>query len=377
MRRAYTLVAFRTLVLVALAASAALLYDYTQPLPAFCQSGGGCETVRQSQFAYVLGVPQPVIGLIAFVVLLAGSFKPHAWRARYLTIIATVGAVLAVGFLGIQAFALHAFCYLCVVVDTSTVVLAALAWLHRGAPDGTDGALPNMAWGLLALLGVSAPYMFAQVQPRADVPDAVARSWQSGKLTIVELSDFECPFCRTLHPNLLEALKPYGDRVRVERVTVPLPMHKNARTASRAYVCAREQGQGEPMADALFAASDLTEAGCRSVAGGLSSHGLDLSLFDKCLASPEAEAMVEADLRKAKEIGFKGLPTLWIGSQVLIGLRSAEDLQTTIDAELKGKAAAVPQVPQGWLWGALLVIFAGAAGYAARAGSSKSAEAQA
>lgn len=365
MRRAYTLVAFRTLVLVALAASAALLYDYTRPLPAFCQSGGGCETVRQSQFAYVFGVPQPVIGLLAFVVLLVGSFQPHAWRAKYLTAIATLGGVLGLAFLAIQAFQLHAFCYLCVAVDSSAVLLAVLAWLHRTTRDNEEGALAPMGWGLLALAGVCAPYLFAQMQPRPDVPTAIAALWKPGRLNIVEMSDFECPFCRMLHGDMTEALKPYGDRVHFERITVPLPMHKNARIASRAYVCARVQGKTEAMADRLFNAKDLTEAGCRAIASDLASAGLDLAAFDKCFSGPQSESMVEADVAKAKQITYKGLPTTWIGTQVLIGRRSAGEIQATIDVELDGSRKAAPQVPQGWLWGALLVAFASAAGYAA------------
>ncbi len=365
MRRTYTLVAFRTLVLVALSASAALLYDYTRPLPAFCQSGGGCEAVRQSAFAHIFGVPQPVIGLLAFVVLLGGSFAAHPWRAKYLTAIATLGAVLALGFLAIQAFVVHAFCYLCVVVDSSTVLLAALAWLHRSAPEGNDGALSNTSWGMLALVSVLAPYLFAQMQPRPEVPAPVARMWEPGKLNIVELSDFECPFCRMLHGDLRKALEPYGDRVHLERLTVPLPMHQHARTAARAYVCARVQNMGEAMADRLFTASDLSEAGCRAIATQLASGGLDLAAFDKCFSGPDSETMVAHDVDIAKQITFKGLPTLWIGSQVLIGARSADDIRATIDAELGAARRPAPQVPQGWLWGGLLALFAVAAGYAA------------
>jgi len=365
MRRAYTLVAFRTLVLVALAASAALFYDYTRPLAAFCESGGGCETVRHSSFASVLGVPQPLVGLVAFVVLLGGSFKPHAWRAKYLTALATLGAVLAVGFIVIQAVVLHAFCHLCVVVDTSAVLLAAVAWMHRYAPEGTDGSIPPFGWGLAALAAVSAPYMFAQMQPRPDVPPAVASMWKAGHLNIVELSDFECPFCKLLHKDLKEALEPYGDRVHFERVTVPLPMHQHARTASRAYLCARVQGKGEQMAHLLFESNNVSEPACRAIAESLGKDGLDLVAFGKCFGGPESEAMVDAELQKAKAITFKGLPTMWVGSQVLIGYRSAEDIRTTIDAELNGGAGSVPQVPQGWLWGGLAVVFAGVAGYGA------------
>jgi uncharacterized membrane protein/protein-disulfide isomerase len=364
MSRASTLVAFRTLVLVALAASAALLYDYTKPIAAFCQSGGGCETVRQSPFAYVFGVPQPVIGLTAFVLLLVGSFQPHAWRARYLTAIATVGAVAALVFLGIQAFVLHAFCHLCVVVDTCAIALGVIAWLHRSAKGDSDGALPAFGWSLLAVVAASAPYLFGQMQPKPDVPAAVVALWKPGKLNIVEMSDFECPFCRLLHADMHDALEPYGDRVRVERLTVPLPMHRNARTASRAYVCARVQGKADEMADLLFKAGDLTDQGCRALAKELAAQGLDPTAFEKCFSGPESEAMVEADVRKAKAITFKGLPTLWIGSQMLIGRRSAEEIRAAIDEELQGKQSAVPRVAQGWLWAGLLALFASAAGYA-------------
>ena len=360
--------------LVALAASAALLYDYTRPLPAFCQSGGGCDAVRHSQFAYVLGVPQPIIGLFAFVVLLGGSFRPHAWRAAYLTPIATLGGILGVAFLAIQAFKIGAFCNLCLVVDSASIALAMLAWLHRASPTGTDGALSTTSWGVLALVAVSAPLIFAQLRPVPPVPVAVAKLWSPGHLNIVELSDFECPFCRLLHASLKSVLASYGDRVNLVRVTTPLPGHKNARIASRAYLCAKAQGKGEDMADALFVNDDISDLGCRAISASLA--GLDRPAFDACYVAPSSDALVEAELRRAKEIGYKGLPTMWVGTELLLGNRSPEDLRAAIDGGLNGNRGSGPNIPQSWLWGGLCVLFAATAGFAAfsKGASNSSAE---
>lgn len=354
MRRAITLVILRALLLVILTASAALLYDYTRPLPAFCEAGAGCDAVRASSFAYILGIPQPAFGLLAYLVVFGITLAGHERRAKLLFPVAVLGAVMGVAFLAIQAFVIGRFCSLCVVVDVASVLVAVVAWLHRKAP-GHDGGVPRFAWSLLGACAVVVPLIFGAARPEPPVPAAVARFWVPDKLTIVEMSDFECPYCRILHPSLKEALEPYGDKVQLVRLSVPLSSHPRARDAARAYACAKKLGRGEQMAHALFTSEDLSEQGCRAAAD---RAGLPQDAFRACFESEQSEKLMMRDVELAKAITFRGLPTLWIGTKSFIGARNVEDLREAIDEQLAGDDAKTASLPQHWMWILLSVVLA-------------------
>ena len=346
MRRASTLVILRALVLVILTASAALLYDYTRPVPAFCEAGAGCDVVRASSFAYILGIPQPVIGLLAYMAVFGITLLGHQRRAKLLFPVAALGGVLGTAFLALQAFVIGRFCSLCVVVDVASVLVAVVAWFHRRAP-GHDGAVPRFAWSLLGACGVVIPLLFGAARPDPPVSAAVARFWVPGKVTIVEMSDFQCPYCRILHPALKEAVEPYGDKVRLVRLSVPLLSHPRARGAARAYACAKKLGRGEQMADALFSTKDLSEQGCRASA---ERAGIPLDAFGTCFDSDESETLMMKDAELAKAISFRGLPTLWVGSKELLGAYGVEELREVIDEQLAGDDVKTASIPQHWLW---------------------------
>lgn len=353
MRRALTLAVLRTLVLVVLAASAALLYDYTQPLPAFCEAGAGCEAVRASSFAYILGIPQPAIGLLAYVVVFAATLTRHETRCKYLPPMAIIGGVLGIAFLIIQGGIIKQFCALCVVVDSCSIAVAVLAWVIRNA-EGHDGAVPRFVWASSAAIAIVVPLVFGASQPEPPAPPAVARFWVPGKVTIVEMSDFQCPFCRILHPALKQTIEAYGDRVKFVRLSVPLKSHPQARVAAKAYACAKLVGRGEEMAHELFEAKDLSEPSIRDAS---KRAGLDQAEFDSCFSGDRGQEAMMKDVQLAREITFKGLPTLWIGDRQVVGARSAEELSTLIDEQLAGGAQPVRQLPHGWMWTLLGLVF--------------------
>jgi protein-disulfide isomerase/uncharacterized membrane protein len=370
MPRAPILVLIRVCALVALAVSAALLHDYTRPLPAFCAEGAGCDQVRQSAYSSILGVPTPVVGVLAFVALFALTLLPHERRRRLMVPVAVLGGVFGAAFLAIQALVLHVFCKLCIVVDLAAVLAAVGGVLYAWKGErGDDGAVSARHWAIAAAVAFVAPFFFGYLQPPPPVKPAILRFWQPNKVTIVELSDFQCPFCRVLHPELAKAIASYPGRVNLVRLTVPLDNHQHAKTASRAYLCAKDQGKGEVMADALFEASDMTETGCEALAGKL--DGLDQAAYKKCFADPKTAERVQAERQLAqREIGFHGLPTLWIGKQQLVGARSEKDLREAIDKQLEGGDGLQPNVSPVWLW-TLLMAGIGAVGVRAVRGAKR------
>jgi uncharacterized membrane protein/predicted DsbA family dithiol-disulfide isomerase len=361
MARASLLVVFRFLVLIALAVSAALLHDYSVPMPAFCAAGEGCDKIRESAFAHIGGLSTPLLGVLAFAGLYTLSIAGHDIRRRWMVPVAAAGALAALGFLCVQAFLEHTFCKLCVVVDTSAVLAAVVVIAYRfKGNQGHDGSVSRPWWIAAGLLAVVAPFLFAWMQPPPPVAPAIARYWQPGKVNVVELSDFECPFCRLQHLDLKAALESYGDRVNFVRVTAPLPGHTHARSATRAYFCAKDQNLGEPMADALFAADDLSTDGLRAIATRMQSNGLTLDSFERCFADPRTEERVSEAVRTARdEIGFKGLPTLWIGSVSVIGRRSVQELRSLLEQQAQGGSRFRPTASAAWLWTLLVVGFVG------------------
>ncbi len=130
---------------------------------------------------------------------------------------------------------------------------------------------------------------------------------KNAKVTIVEYSDFECPFCGRFHPTIKEALAKYGKDIRVVYRHFPLTsIHPQAQPAAEASECAAEQGKFWEFADKLFANQGaLNDAYYKSAAREL---GLNGSKFDSCVSSRKYQAKVEADIASGNAAGVQGTP---------------------------------------------------------------------
>ncbi len=316
-----------------LGASLASLVDYLSPIPTFC-AASGCETVRTSAWAYPLGIPMPVFGVVFFAAMIVLALVA---RPRLRMVLALGGAAWALVLVGVQAFQIGAWCKLCMVADSSATALALCV------VAGAQSIRLTAARAVLgAALVVALPLVFAiatapSAEPVANpaatavVPDVVTRAQQPGVVTIVEFVDFECPFCRRFAPELAAAVDHATANVAVVRKMVPLPMHAHARTAALAWCCADAQGKGDAMAQALFDAppDELTPEGCERIAAQV---GCDLDQYRQTLADPATSERVAADTADAQAIGASALPTVFIGDQRFTGANhTASDLLAAID----------------------------------------------
>ena len=320
-------------VVVGLGASIASLIDYLGTAATFCAETG-CTTVRESAWSHPLGVPLPVLGVAFYLAALALGFidAPRLRRA-----LAISGALSAVLFIGLQAFVIDAWCKLCMVADPAAIgyaiaVFAGATTLRFTVARGL-AALP----ATLAVVGVMA--LWTRHAPPPMLPEGtpafVERAQVPGAATVVEIVDFECPFCRRLQARLVTATAQARTPVRVVRKMFPLPNHAHAMPAALAYCCADAQGKGDAMAEALFAAppDDLTPEGCEKLAA---SVGCDLERYRRDL--PEAEARVAAETAEARAAGVHSLPTLFIGGERVVGAgKSTEELTAILER------AAVPR----------------------------------
>ena len=215
MRQALGLFGVRLCAILALAVSAALFVDYTNTLPAFCGADSGCAAVRRSGFGYVvlLGwpAPLPLFGMLGFALLL--GFALTRELRRWVPLVAATGGITALALFGLQAFKIKHLCSLCVTVDT-LAVLAAVAGgvLWKGKADASNGELGLRwgAWPVLSVLAVSAPLLWPHLRPAPPVPAGVLKLYEPGKINVVRVyADYECPFCRGLHPELKAVIASY------------------------------------------------------------------------------------------------------------------------------------------------------------------------
>jgi protein-disulfide isomerase len=166
-----------------------------------------------------------------------------------------------------------------------------------------------------------------KVQVRDDDP---SRGKTSAKVTVVEFSDFQCPFCSRAVPAVDELEKKHGKDVRVVWKHMPLSFHPNAMPAALAAEAAREQGKFWEMHDKLFAnQASLSDAAYEQFARDL---GLDLQRFQAARAAPATRKRVEDDMAAAAAAGVTGTPTFIVNGEPVVG---SNGLATAVEKQLK------------------------------------------
>ncbi len=155
-------------------------------------------------------------------------------------------------------------------------------------------------------------------------------------ITIIEFSDYECPFCKRAEPTVKEVLKAYGDKVRLAYRDYPLPFHKNARPASEAAHCAADQNKFWEYHDKVMAATDLSVTNLKTIA---KDTGLDEKKFDECIASERFEAQINEDVSAGEKAGVQGTPAFFINGRMLDGAQPFEKFKEVIDEELEYSAS--------------------------------------
>ena len=157
-------------------------------------------------------------------------------------------------------------------------------------------------------------------------------------VTIVEFSDFECPYCGGLFPTLKEVEKNYKDQVRIIYRQFPLTqIHAHAQKAAEASLCANEQNQFWAMHDAMFGdQAGLSVDGLKQKAEKLS---LDTAKFNTCLDSSKYAAAIRSDIAEGVKVGVSGTPAFFVNGRFFSGNQPYEEIQKVIDDELQRIAA--------------------------------------
>ena len=154
-------------------------------------------------------------------------------------------------------------------------------------------------------------------------------------ITIVEFSDFECPYCVRAEPTVKELLAKYPGKIRLVYRDFPLPMHARAPKAAEAAHCAGDQGKYWEMHEKLFA--NATKLELTDLKGYARDVGVDGGKFDQCLDSGEKAQVVEKHKKAGEEVGVTGTPAFFINGRSLSGAQPLEAFKAIVDQELKGK----------------------------------------
>jgi protein-disulfide isomerase len=156
---------------------------------------------------------------------------------------------------------------------------------------------------------------------------------KDAKVTIVEFSDFQCPFCSRVVPTLKEITDKYPKDVAIVFVNQPLSFHDKARGAAAAFLAAAKQGKAWEMHDKMFANQQaLMPADLEKYAQDL---GLNVARFKKDVADPATEKMIASDQTLAGSVGADGTPAFYINGRELSGAQPFPSFQAIIDEEIK------------------------------------------
>jgi len=170
-----------------------------------------------------------------------------------------------------------------------------------------------------------------------ELDDGVSPAKGSSKplVTIVEFSDFECPYCNAVQRTLKQVLENYGKDVRLVFKHLPLEGHRNSLPAARAAYCAAEQDRFWQFHDALFGAKELSTAVFTQIANDL---GLGLPKFQDCLGSEQSRAAIVKDLETARLFRIESTPSFIVNGKLIQGALSFADFQKIIEQELSQRA---------------------------------------
>jgi len=156
------------------------------------------------------------------------------------------------------------------------------------------------------------------------------------KVTIIEYSDFECPYCKTFHQDLSQIARSYGDQVRLVYKHLPLSFHVQAENAAQASQCANEQGKFDAYANHLFTkqAEWSKTKGTQKFKDYAWWLKLNFRDFATCLDSNRYQEKIAGDKAEATSLLISATPATFIGSTFIDGAISKDDIKQVIDEEL-------------------------------------------
>jgi protein-disulfide isomerase len=381
-RAAYALLALSALGLVT---SLYLVFTHIQVRSAFATPGAcdfderfNCTAAALSPYADIGGVPVAglgaayYVGLIALIVMALTTAGVRAVIVPMLAGLTVAASIYSLFLLAVSLTMLSAICPGCSVtylVNIASVALAVM-WLTPNARANIDVAgkqareavVPLVTFALIMVLVTAFTSIWARSQiavnlaaKHSDSPqkkllsaaeiNAIAHSAAAPSMgpvgapvLIVVFSDFECPHCARFAATLRRLHRNYGDSLRVEYRSYPLPMHKNAELAARLGVCAEQQGKFWEFHNLAFEKqNDLSPDAMPEI---MDDAGLDVRRALACADLPETQQAVKADVDAGDKLEINGTPAFVLNGELFVGVQTYDDLEARIGLLLQSSERA-------------------------------------
>lgn len=173
-------------------------------------------------------------------------------------------------------------------------------------------------------------------QPRIQVAaEGPTRGPKDAPVTIVEFSDFECPYCGSAFETVEQVMNAYAGKVRLVYRQFPLSFHPHAAKAAEASLCAADQGKFWEYHDVLF--KNQKKLDPTDLKAHATEVGIDAQKFGQCLDSGDKKAAVDADQKAGLAAGVGGTPAFFINGIFLNGAQPIDEFKKVIDGELARK----------------------------------------
>jgi protein-disulfide isomerase len=166
-----------------------------------------------------------------------------------------------------------------------------------------------------------------------EIAGAPVKGPAGAPVSIVEFSDFQCPFCSRVGPTLEKIQEVYGSNVRIVWKHLPLEIHRDAPAAHLAAVAAQQQGRFWEFHDKLFANQQSLDV--ETFKQHARDLGMDLARFEQDFLNPESQQPIDADTAEAASLGVTSTPGFFINGRYLKGARPFSSFKQMIDEELK------------------------------------------
>lgn len=181
-------------------------------------------------------------------------------------------------------------------------------------------------------------YEFTVPSVDVQIADEPTRGGATAKVTIVEFTDFECPYCLKAQKASREVRETYGDKIKWVTKDFPLSFHQNAMGAHLAANCVYTQDKAAywKFYDILFQDDRPNDALTPpSLRGTAQAIGMDMTKFDACLKDPAMQKEIRDDQEQGEELGVSGTPAFFINGRLLSGALPFSEFKNIIDEELK------------------------------------------
>ncbi|MDO8461795.1 MAG: thioredoxin domain-containing protein [Deltaproteobacteria bacterium] len=352
-----------------------------------------CDVAIASPYSKFLGIPVAELALLFFLFVSGASV--YAWfsekRGGATLSFLLAASLVALGYSGYMAWVsfakLHVLCLLCsglylTIFVFIILLLVALRlspfkipsflihYVGRSFAKGEENshlAGHLVATGIFFALGLlfffgfnpqahsrSKPFnkeafvRFYNSAPQQEILIPEGRpSWgdPNAKVTLVEFSDFECPFCRRAAFSIKPFLGEYRKSVRLVMMHYPLdmscnpnvqhPMHESSCLAAKAASCAHQKGKFWDYSELVF--KNQKRLSRNTLVALAKQVGLEEESFSRCLASDEANQVIQEDIALGTKLMVHGTPSLFVNGRLLPDWTNPDKLQAVVEAELKNQ----------------------------------------